>query len=526
MNKAKLKTFAIALRAELMDMVTIRLDYLLAQDILHLPPELFDHKSKLEQIISLVDRDSKTALVEKVSYIWFNRFVAMRFMDANGINEIRIVSPLDGHTLPQLFSEAKSSNIPSELKLDRQKFFDLIDGKINASDPQNEAYSMLFIAACNSWHSAMPFLFEQIADYTEILLPSDMLGPNSIRAKIVEALGSEECEDVEVIGWLYQFYITERKDAAMSKKSKYDTSEIPAVTQLFTPHWIVRYLVENSLGRIWLASRPNSRLKEKMPYFIEHEDATEPIKVKSAEDLTLCDPCCGSGHMLTYAFDLLTHIYEEEGYAKSEIPSLILTHNLYGCDIDERAAELAAFALTMKARLYHKRFFNKSVLPNIVELMPYGDDRFAHIKDVGSLIKVGKKADKGSGVFAHSNREFDLQEKILSEQFCCVVTNPPYMGNKGMTTVMGEYVKKNYPDSKADLFACFIERAIDMTVKNGFSAAVTMHSWMFLSSYEALRVKILENHKIDTLVHLGTRAFEEIGGEVVQTVAFVLQRGD
>jgi len=359
MNKSKLKSFAISLRKELLGVVGSKLDFLLSHDISALPPALFDHKAKLETIANLVQKEGKKEFVERVSYIWFNRFAAMRFMDANSINEPSVISPSQGESMPALFSLAKSGQIDEKLKLDREKFFALLDGKINADDPQNEAYSMLFIAACNSWHTAMPFLFESIADYTELLLPSDMLGPNSIRAQFVEALGEEECEDVEVIGWLYQFYITERKDAAMSKKSKYDTSEIPAVTQLFTPHWIVRYLVENSLGRIWLASRPDSKLREYMPYYIEQDSKNEPLKVKSAEELTICDPCCGSGHMLTYAFDLLTHIYEEEGYARSEIPSLILTHNIFGCDIDERAAELAAFALTMKARLYQKRFLGR-----------------------------------------------------------------------------------------------------------------------------------------------------------------------
>lgn len=526
MNKSKLKTFAASIRRDLMDAVRAKVDYVLSHDIESLPPKYYDHRDKIATLGKLVETSGKEEVVERVAYIWFNRLIALRFMDAAGINEISIVSPIEGATLPQIYNEVRAGNTPDELKFDSQKFFDLIDGKIQSSDPENEAYSILFIASCNAWHEHLPFMFEKIADYTELLIPDDLLGASSLRARVVDALEKDDCQDVEVIGWLYQFYIGEKKDAAMAKKSKYNTSEIPAVTQLFTPHWIVRYLVENSLGRIWMASRPASKLRESMKYYVEHDDATTPITVSSVEELTLLDPCCGSGHMLTYAYDLLEKIYEEEGYPKSDIPGLILEKNLFGCDLDERAVSLAAFALTMKARLSHRRFFRKAARPNIVELLAYDDDRFANIKDLGSLIRLKPSTTKlDEGVFAYSNREFTLQERILGGDFHCVVTNPPYMGGKGMNTVLADFVKKQYPDSKADLFACFIERSLDLTKTGGYAAAVTMHSWMFLSSYEALRVKLLENHQIDTLVHLGARAFEEIGGEVVQTVAFVLQKG-
>ena len=526
MNKSKLKTFAASMRRDLMDAVRAKVDYVLSHDIQSLPPKYYDHRDKITTLGKLVETFGKEEVVERVGYTWFNRLIALRFMDAAGINEIAIVSPVEEATLPQIYNEVRAGNTPDELKFDRQKFFDLIDGKIQSTDPENEAYAMLFIASCNAWHEHLPFMFEKIADYTELLIPDDLLGASSLRARVVNALESDDCSDVEVIGWLYQFYIGEKKDAAMAKKSKYSTSEIPAVTQLFTPHWIVKYLVENSLGRIWMASRPESRLRDSMSYYILQDEPIPPITVSSVEELTLLDPCCGSGHMLTYAYDLLEKIYEEEGYPKSDIPSLILEKNLFGCDLDERAASLAAFALTMKARLSHRRFFRKAVRPNIVELESYDDDRFANIKDLGSLIRIIPTSTKlEEGIFAHSTREFKLQERILGGDFHCVITNPPYMGGKGMNTTLSDFVKKNYPDSKSDLFACFIERSLELTKPNGFAAAVTMHSWMFLSSYEALRVKLLENHKIDTLVHLGARAFEEIGGEVVQTVAFVLRKG-
>lgn len=527
MNKSKLKTFAASMRRDLMDAVRAKVDYVLSHDIESLPPKYYDHRDKITTLGKLVETSGKEDVVERVAYTWFNRLIALRFMDAAGINEIAIVSPIEDATLPQIYNEVRVGNTPDELKFDKQKFFDLIDGKIQSSDPENEAYAMLFIASCNAWHEHLPFMFEKIADYTELLIPDDLLGASSLRARVVDALESEDCNDVEVIGWLYQFYIGEKKDAAMAKKAKYSTSEIPAVTQLFTPHWIVKYLVENSLGRIWMASHPSSKLREHMSYFIEQDDAIAPISVASVEELTLLDPCCGSGHMLTYAYDLLEKIYEEEGYPKSDIPGLILEKNLFGCDLDERAASLAAFALTMKARLSHRRFFRKAVRPNIVELIPYDDDRFTNIKDLGSLIRIKPTSTKlEEGIFAYSTREFKLQERMLGGDFHCVITNPPYMGGKGMNTTLSDFVKKNYPDSKSDLFACFIERSLELTKPNGYAAAVTMHSWMFLSSYEALRIKLLENHKIDTLVHLGARAFEEIGGEVVQTVAFVLRKGN
>jgi len=343
-------------------------------------------------------------------------------------------------------------------------------------------------------------------------------------------MSEEDCKDIEVIGWLYQFYISEKKDdvfAMLKKNKKITPSNIPAATQLFTPHWIVKYMVQNSLGKLWMLNNPSSTLKDSMKYYIENEEETTTfIKVTSPEEITFLDPCRGSGHTLTYAFDLLTKIYEEEGYNKSEIPSLILQNNLFGCDIDKRASVLANFALTMKARQYHKRFFKKDVKPNIVELEDYGSEEFAGIKNFGSLLVPHSNASFDDGIFGQSSREYDIQKKILSSEFHCVVTNPPYMGSKGMNKELSDFVKKRYPDSKSDLFAVFMERTLELTKPHGFMSMINQHSWMFLSSYEKLREKIIKNHRIDTLVHLGPRAFEEIGGEVVQSVAFVLEKGE
>lgn len=512
-----------------MGSVKTKIEYLLSERYKENLALYNQNKTSVEKIRERYAKE-KEDFIEEVAYTWFNRFIALRFMDVNEITPSYIVSTTEDQPIPQVFIDAKAGSIEDDLPLDRQKFFDLIDKKIaGIKDHDNEAYKLLFISICNHYSNVMPFMFEAIADYTELLLPEDMLSPNSYRAKVVEAMAEEDCKDVEVIGWLYQFYIAEKKDdvfAKLKKNQKITPSNIPAATQLFTPHWIVKYMVENSLGKLWLLNNPTSSLKKHMKYYIKNdeEENSEFIKINSPEELTFLDPCCGSGHTLTYAFDLLTLIYEEQGYSKSEIPTLILQNNLYGCDIDKRASVLANFALTMKARQYHKRFFRKSVTPNIVELQEFGD-AFKGIKNYGSLMKP-KNERFEDGIFSQSNREFDLQTKILGSQFHCVVTNPPYMGSKGMNKELGDFVKDRYPDSKSDLFAVFMERTLEMTLDHGFMSMINQHSWMFLSSYEKLRAKIIKEHKIDTLVHLGPRAFEEIGGEVVQSVAFVLQKGN
>jgi hypothetical protein len=536
MNKSALKRFAIATRVELIQIVSAKLDFLLSLDITNLPVIYKSSQSHIQTIITLTDtKEKKENFIEEIAYTWFNRLIALRFMDANSITDIPTITPLQEGANPAIFTTAKEGQINEKLNLDRDKFFDLLDGKINASNPENEAYSMLFVSICNDYSSLMPYMFEAISDYTELLLPDDMLSSNSIRAKVVEAMDDETCEDIEVIGWLYQFYISEKKDdvfARLKKNQKITPANIPAATQLFTPNWIVKYMVENSLGKLWLLNHPTSALKESMKYYIEEKtdeesDQTDTfLKVSSPQELTLCDPCCGSGHVLTYAFDLLAVIYEEQGYSQSEIPTLILENNLFGSDIDKRAATLANFALTMKARLYHRRFFRKNTKPNVIELQDFGSEQFREIKNFGSLLVPNSEESFQDGVFGQNSAEFDLQKKILSSEFSCVVTNPPYMGAKGMNKELSDFVKKRYPDSKSDLFAVFIERTLELTKPHGFMSMINQHSWMFLSSYEKLRIKIIEQQRIDTMVHLGARAFEEIGGEVVQSVAFVLEKGE
>jgi type II restriction/modification system DNA methylase subunit YeeA len=495
-------------------------------------------------------------------------------MDVNRYNRIGIVSPAEGQFQPEILADAKMGHIDEEMVSEstRQKIFALLDSKTPSQDPQGEAYRLLVVAACNYWYSAMPFLFERIDDYTELLMPDDLLSGNSILAYTREAMTPDACEDVEVIGWLYQFYISEKKDqvfADLKKNKKVTPENIPAATQLFTPHWIVRYLVENSLGRLWMLNRPNSGLIEQMDYYIKPAPAadgkeqpeTDFLRINSPEEIKICDPACGSGHMLTYAFDLLYAIYEEEGYEPAEIPEKILTHNLYGIEIDERAGELAAFALTMKARVKQRRFFRKPVQPNICvlenvhfeegELKDYMDfvghdlltaplqstlrqfeeaDNFGSlirpdVTDVDGMLRIFESKNVSGELFISMTHQKVLQAlrqaDYLSPKYHVVIANPPYMGKRSMNGRLQVLAKDSYQRSKTDLFAMFIERNVDLAKDSAYVAMITMQSWMFLSTFENLRSNILSNSSIVSMAHLGARAFDSIGGEVVSTTAFI-----
>ena len=565
MDTSKLKKFAQFARRTLQDQVKAKLAMVLAEGSAA-RRESSDAVKKLEGAIKQNGTDQ---VVERVAYTWFNRFCALRFMDVNRYTRIGVVSPAEGQFQPEILAEAKMGHIDEDMvpAKARQQIADLLAGKAPSHDPQGEAYRLLLVNVCNAWHQAMDFLFERIDDYTELLMPDDLLSGNSILAYTREAMTPDACEDVEVIGWLYQFYISEKKDAVfdgLKKNQKITPENIPAATQLFTPHWIVRYLVDNSLGRLWLLNRPNSKLAEQMEYYIPPEQPeTDFLKINGPEDIKACDPACGSGHMLTYDFDLLYAMYEEEGYDAAEIPEKILTHNLFGIELDERAGALAAFALTMKARARQRRFFNKRVKPNICvlekvsfsseELDEYmsvvGRDLFTHglretlqqfgeADNFGSLIRpqVGnvtdvlatlEAKDMGGNLFLAETHQRVLRvlrmAEALSPRYAVVVANPPYMGGKGMNARLSNWAKENYPNSKSDLFAMFMERNLDLAVRGGAVAMITMQSWMFLSSFEALRTRILNQHTILSMAHLGARAFDSIGGEVVSTTAFVLE---
>src|SRR3990172_2717518 len=356
MENSKLKKFAQYARRYLIEQVSAKLKFVLAAE----SAARRENQKAVQELEKQIAETSQDRIIEKVAYIWFNRFCALRFMDANRYTSIGIVSPAEGQFQPEILADAKMGHIDENMVPDktRQQVFALLGGSAPSRDPQQEAFRSLLVAVCNYYNPIMPFMFEKIADYTELLMPDDLLSGNSILAYTREAMTLDVCKDVEVIGWLYQFYISEKKDEVFEglKKNKKITPEnIPAATQLFTPHWIVRYLVENSLGRLWMLNRPNSRLIERMDYYIKpQEPETDFLRISKPEEIKLCDPASGSGHMLTYSFDLLYAIYEEEGYDANEIPRLILENNLFGIEIDERAGELAAFALTMKAASKHK----------------------------------------------------------------------------------------------------------------------------------------------------------------------------
>ncbi|WP_295807662.1 BREX-1 system adenine-specific DNA-methyltransferase PglX [uncultured Nitratireductor sp.] len=567
MDTNALKKFAQSARNLLIDQVTARLDMVLAEGA----AARREHPKAIAKL-EVAANSNRAHVIEQAAYTWFNRFTALRFMDVTGLTNPRVVSPVDGATRPEILAEAMAGNLPDRARPDIAEY---LNGTRPAHDGQAEAYRLLLIHACNEWHGAMPYMFERAdmldraEDYTELLIPDDLLSPDSILARLREVMTEEACQDVEIIGWLYQFYISEKKDqvfAGLKKNQKITAENIPAATQLFTPHWIVRYLVENSLGRLWLLNRPQSKLAAKMDYYIAPEEPeADFLKITRAEDIRICDPACGSGHMLTYAFDLLYEIYAEEGHDAAEIPGLILKHNLTGIEIDDRAGALAAFALSMKAaaKLGRRRFMRMDAKPDIVVLQDVrftpaemqdvaavvGKDlftdelretltQFEQAKNFGSLI-MPKLRDPAEALRVVEARDFgsdlllkEVQERViavlrmaeaLSPKYHLAVANPPYMGGKGMNGKLGDFVKASYPDSKSDLFAVFMERALGLCAKHGLMAMINMQSWMFLSSYEKLRVKLLSDAMILSMAHLGERAFDSIGGAVVSTTAFVIE---
>jgi len=572
METTKLKKFSQFARRSLLEQVSAKLKLVLAENSAA-RRERAEAIKKLEEAIK---NHGKEQVIERVTYTWFNRFCALRFMDVNRYTRIGVVSPAEGQFQPEILAEAKMGHIDEEMVYDkvRQQVFALLDGKAPSRDPQGEAYRLLVVAACNFFHRAMPFLFQRIDDYTELLMPDDLLSGNSILAYTREAMTPDACEDVEVIGWLYQFYISEKKDEVFDglKKNKKITPEnIPAATQLFTPHWIVRYLVENSLGRLWLLNRPGSKLAERMDYYIKPEQPeTDFLKIGSPEEIRICDPACGSGHMLTYAFDLLYAIYEEEGYEPAEIPEKILTHNLYGIEIDERAGELAGFALTMKARAKQRRFFNKGVKPNICvldnvhfdegELKNYMDfvgrdlftaplqttlrqfeeaDNFGSlirpdVTDVDGMLRILESKNVSGQLFISMTHQKVLQAlrqaDYLSPKYQVVIANPPYMGRGGMNNRLAAWLTQDYNDFKSDLFSSFVNRCCTLSAPSGYVGLMSPNVWMYISRHESLRRFIIENNTLTGLVELPLSAFK---GAVVQICAFNIhirkhaqQRGD
>lgn len=520
-------------------------------------------------------------IMEETAYTWFNRLIAIRFMEVNDCLSYRVLS---SKTPEKIEPDLVTSPFDSDLTFSEDESRQIVDWKMN--NQTDDLFRMLFLKECNALNEPLPMLFEKIADYTELLLTLSISDRDGVVWHLVHDIPEDDFRDqVQIIGWLYQYYNTEPKDKVFARKSseKIKKEDIPAATQLFTPDWIVRYMVENSLGRLWIEGHPDEALKEQWKYYLDEAEQEESVQEQlnqiyaehsklNLEDLTCLDPCCGSGHILVYMFDVLMQIYRSRGYRDRDAAISIVEHNLYGLDIDERAAQLAYFAVMMKARQYDRRFLSRGIQPHVYAIeesnglstwkafsgSDFGQltldqtyiaqadeliDLFHDAKEYGSILKVEPTdydnlqdyleeiRQKGSEniLFAAWSAEMAdkmpkliRQAKLLSRKYDVVVTNPPYMGSGGMDAKLSKYVKDNYPDSKSDLFAVFIEQCGAMIKPNGYQAMITQHAWMFLSSYEKLREKILQK-MIVNMAHLGPRAFEEIGGEVVQTTSFVLR---
>lgn len=587
LNKSALKKFSVNARKELLERVELQARKIgitndkIEEASVESSDSVFingKHLTDIERrqrnrLIQRIEEIGFDQVMEETAYTWFNRFIALRFMEVNDYlpTRVRVLSSeSEGSTEPDMMKEALSLDLP----IDKERVYEL-----KMENRTDELFKYLIKLHCNDLNRYMPFMFESVEDYKEILFPEGLLGKDSFLSELTntEIILEEDWKEIEIIGWLYQFYIAEEKDRVFKEKKKYKPEEIPFATQLFTPKWIVQYMVQNSLGRYWIEAHPEHEdLKEDWDFFIEHEEdfqeKIEPYIYKdlNIEDIKCFDPAMGSGHILVYMFDVLYEIYSKAGYVKRDIPRLIIENNLYGLDIDDRAYQLAAFSVVMKALEYYPRFLrtierhglklnlasiqetNQLTEEDIVYLagenqgQTYDDvksfiEQFKDAKSIGSLIKLKtydtevleerlKEIEDAPAkeLFVDEKRVLLLsllpqlikQAQIMKLSYDILVTNPPYMSSRSMNAELSNYLKKNYPDSKADLFAAFME--IDHYLKDkGMYAAINQHSWMFLSSFEKLREKVIANKFIDTMLHLGPRTFEEISGEVVQSTAFV-----
>ncbi|NUG07339.1 BREX-1 system adenine-specific DNA-methyltransferase PglX, partial [Acinetobacter bereziniae] len=513
-----------------------------------------------DKLIKRIQASSFEQTIDYIAYSWFNRLCAIRYMECKGLLDHgrRVLSSADGSAgLPQILEECLDIDLPgldasrvAELKLDGNK--------------DEELYRELLLAQCHALNQVMPLLFEQVSDESELLLPDNLTKTDSLIRDLVTSIPEEDWSDVQIIGWLYQFYISEKKDQVIGKVVK--SEDIPAATQLFTPNWIVKYLVQNSVGRLWMMAQPESTLANDWEYYIQPAEQTDEVNAQlkqlidvrisedgdtlNPESITVLDPACGSGHILVEAYDCLKAIYLERGYRSRDIPRLILENNLYGIDIDTRAAQLASFALLMKAREDDRRLFSTPPKLNIIALQDSQPERldafsqdlastdiaqadlkelldlFEHASTFGSLIQIpqafAKKlsdletklntALESGDIFAQQSAQELLplvqQAKLLAKQYDAVIANPPYMGGKGMNTVLKDFAKKKFPDSKSDMFAMFIERCQELSKASGETAFVTPYVWMFISSYEELRKKLVSQNTIKSLIQLEYNAFE------------------
>ena len=608
MDKTAIKKYAVWARKELISRVAQK-----AQQYGIMETEMVDAgaDSVNGKVLSAEEMQQRRALIaqinekgyqqvmEEVAYTWFNRFSALRFMEVNGYlpSHVRVFTDENNAFKPQILAEALHLELD---KLDKDKVYALKE-----TEQTEELYKYLLIVQCNALNSILPGMFQTIADYTELLLPDNLLREGSVIEQMISQIPEDNWQDaVQIIGWLYQYYNSEKKDdvfAAIKKNVKITKENIPAATQLFTPDWIVWYMVENSLGRLWVEGHPDTKTQllptpeeqaaytagsrdpedTKWHYYLEEAQQEPQVQAQLSEiskqyaDLTpeqikVIDPCCGSGHILAYLFDVLMQIYENYGYTPRDAVASILQNNLYGLDIDDRAAQLAYFAVMMKAVRYDKRFLKRkdedgepdvpqphvyaieesnriekpdveyfcNGKPSLTDAMHTILTQLYDAKEYGSILTIPPQdwdalyarfdevADESS--FHRESIRKNLLPLVrvaqtLAQKYDVVVTNPPYMGASNMNSDLSEYVKKYYPDSKSDLFAVFIEVCSRMAKQNGYQAMITQHAWMFLSSFEKLREKMMLTETV-SMAHLGARAFEEIGGEVVQTTSFVRVR--
>ena len=532
------------------------------------PVDLYE---KRNHIIDLVMKEGFKNIIEEFAYTWFNRIIALRFMEVHNFlpHGFRVLSSIDGSFEPEILKNL--NYVQTELKLDMN-----IIGNLYSQGKIEEVYRYVLFKQCNALSEILPMLFSNESSYMELLLPKSLLKGETVITKLLEIPEKSFLEDVEVIGWLYQFYVAD--DRQVFRDAKTVTKDlIPTLTQVFTPDWIVRYMTENSLGRLWLESYPSSGIKSDMRYYVEDAKQEPEVQKKineikykniNPEDIKIIEPCCGSGHILVYIFDLLYKMYDEKGYQQREIPSLILSKNIYGLEIDKRAAQLSTFSLIMKARKLNNRFFSRNyyVKPNVIEIWDsrfftrlnyktqlndlklFTSDEikattelietFRHGKTIGSLlimpkidmslvqslkqkIKTLAVANMFNASFIEdSPKVLDIlieQYQIMSDKYDVMITNPPYLGISKMETNPKQYLISKYPNSKSDMFAMFME--VPFIKKNGFRAMVNPDSWMFLVSYEDLRKKIIHNESIVNMIHLGLGAFDA----TVQTTSFVIR---
>lgn len=605
MNKSALRNFAVWARVNLIDKISSRANLLGVYEnkpVQQIQAETdngfvvngmtFNYKKQMrDDFIKRVKQVGYQDAIEEIAYTWFNRIVALRFMEINGY----LKNGKNGEVIYIIGSTTAGKSEPDAVTYaDKLSFVDKeIVYKYQDENKTNELYRYILTSQCNELNKVMPLMFEKIDNYVELLLPDHLLDNDAIISHLVNDISAkdfnitikdddgENASQVEIIGWLYQFYISEKKDEVFASKDKIDKGTLPAVTQLFTPDWIVRYMVENSLGKMWVDGHKSSNLKQLMKYYVEEAEQTEEVKKKldeinkeyarkNVKEITFIDPCCGSGHILVYAFEIFFKMYQESGYIASEIPALILKNNLFGIDVDKRAAQLTSFALTMKALSYDKDFLKKQVYPNVIDIKESNLIDMQELKDFISLANLNIQDEElvldliekfkdaelyGSLIkdFKYTPEQYDIvlkevqnvddnqfqisnilavqnikpiltnllrQAIYLSSKYDIMATNPPYL-SPSSNDKLKKFANTFYPDSKTDMFAMFME--IPLMKENGFLAMINMHSWMFLSSYSELRKKLLLTNFV-SMCHLGARAFEDIGGEVVQTTTFVIRK--